>query len=141
VAEVALVKGDIANEYVQIAYVDSMVLPKPDRESSRYMREDLRKKARSLGADAVIRVKMLSRKKEGFVNDPTTPFCSFRQGESEDYFLRGVAVKYVCPQEVGDTPDEIKDEQPATKKKRRQGRLPSFSLDSPQFIHPAVPTP
>ncbi len=80
--------------YHEIAVVDSFRAKKLDAEVTSRMMEDLQKKAAALGADAVINVRRLADRHEGFVSNPRTPFPSVMQGEWKTYFFRGTAVRY-----------------------------------------------
>lgn len=108
--DIELYRGDIDAQYVQVATIDSFVCdassdtdypvkepskPTVSAENVRKMLEDLKGKGRAAGADALIRVKMLHRVRTGFKNNPRTPFPSVEQGEWRDYFMRGIAIKYL----------------------------------------------
>jgi len=80
--------------YREIAVVDSFRAKKLDADTTARMMEDLRKKAAALGADAVVEVRRLEDRHEGFMNNPRTPFPSVMQGEWKTYFFRGTAVRY-----------------------------------------------
>ena len=83
-----------ARPYREIAVVDSFRAKKLDADTTARMMEDLRKKAAALGADAVVEVRRLEDRHEGFTNNPRTPFPSVMQGEWKTYFFRGTAVRY-----------------------------------------------
>jgi len=93
-------------DYVEIAHVDSFTCEAPQPEASGAKPPadtaskdaqfaDLQAKARAAGADAVINTRKLSARREGFINNPRTPFPSVMQGETKLQFYRGVAIKYV----------------------------------------------
>lgn len=99
-ADIPLYRADIDAQYTQIAYIDSFACTQCDAkdgiepETIRLMLEDLKAKARAAGADAVIRVKLLSNKLEGFKENPRTPFYSVMQGTWEQPFFRGIAIRW-----------------------------------------------
>ena len=95
-SDLPLYRRDIDTEYVEIASIDSVVMPRNDTDSVKCMLEDLKAKACAAGADAVVKVQLLEQKKRGFVNNPRTPFPSWKQGEWQEYFFRGTGIKYVC---------------------------------------------
>lgn len=83
-------------DFVEIAHVDSFSRePGDDPAAKREQFADLQAKARAAGADAVVRVRKLHTRQEGFINNPRTPFPSVMQGETKREFYRGVAIKYV----------------------------------------------
>ncbi|MGC8741087.1 MAG: hypothetical protein ACP5QZ_02530 [Candidatus Sumerlaeaceae bacterium] len=81
--------------YREIAVVDSFRAKKLDPEVTARMMEDLQKKAARFGADAVVDVRRLADRHEGFVNNPRTPFPSLMQGQWKTYFFRGRAIRYI----------------------------------------------
>ncbi len=83
-------------DYVEIANIDSYSIPgKPTPEQTEAQKTDLEAKGRAAGADAVIQVQRLNSTKNGWINNPRTPFPSVMQGETKLYFQRGVAIKFV----------------------------------------------
>ena len=83
-------------DYVEIARIDSYSIPaKPTPEQTEAQKADIASKARAAGADAVIEVQRLNSTRNGWINNPRTPFPSVMQGETKLYFHRGVAIKYV----------------------------------------------
>lgn len=94
-ADIALYRQDIDAEYLQIAYLDSFFCQDPGEKEVKDMLDDLKAKARIAGADAVIRVKMLSDVRSGALDNPRTPFRSMEQGEWKEKFFRGIAIKYL----------------------------------------------
>jgi len=78
----------------EIAIIDSVGFDKLTSATRKAMVEDLRARARNLGADAVKDVRMLISPQRGWVLDPQTPFRSWRQGWRDVYFLRGRAVRF-----------------------------------------------
>ena len=80
--------------FTEIAYVDSFASPDKSPDTVRQQMQDLQSKAGQAGADALIQVQQLANKRTGLVNNPQTPFDSKMQGSEEQYFFRGIAVKY-----------------------------------------------
>jgi hypothetical protein len=91
---VELLKGKPNRKYTELGVVDSFRAKQLTPEETSQMMTDLQHKAASLGADAVIDVRRLADRHEGFVNNPRTPFPSVMQGEWKEYFFRGTAVRY-----------------------------------------------
>lgn len=94
---VPLYRADLLVKYQEMAYIDSFVAMDNCSDTVQAQLKDVQTKARAVGADAVIRVRLLNNKVRGFQEDPNTPFFSVRQGESRDYFFRGTAVRYLEP--------------------------------------------
>lgn len=86
--------------HLRLAFINS----DPDLERSvrrkREQIEQLRHRAARLGADAVVDVQLLREERRGFQPDPATPIRSWRQGDSELWFLRGVAIKFLVEDEA-----------------------------------------
>lgn len=93
--DLPLFRQDITTPNVQIATVESFASEQNDPETVKKMLNDLKNKAQTTGADAVIRVKMLHQNLHGFVENPRTPFFSVKQDDWKRYFFHGVAVKYL----------------------------------------------
>ncbi len=92
--KVELLSGKPEKSYREIAVVESFRSKRLDAEITRRMMEDLQAKGAAVGADAVIGVKRLADRHEGFVSNPRTPFPSVMQGEWKTYFFRGTAIRY-----------------------------------------------
>lgn len=103
-AEIPLYRGDVLAKYTELATVDSFACSQcyatdgMEPAVVQDMLQDLQEKARSVGADAVIRVKMLGNQVAGFKENARTPFWSVEQGEWKEPFFRGIAIKYTTPQ-------------------------------------------
>jgi uncharacterized protein YbjQ (UPF0145 family) len=84
--------NEVSQPYREIAIIESSAYA-DDTDDSRVLQlEELKKKARGLGADAVQDVRVLSKRVKGFTTDERTPFPSVRQGEYPTYFMRGTAI-------------------------------------------------
>ncbi|MEI7635313.1 MAG: hypothetical protein WCK47_13655 [bacterium] len=87
-------KGDIPAQCIEIANVDSFIACNMNEAAANKMLTDIRAKGATLGADALVRVALLHNRRQGFVDQPRTPFRSWTQGETREYFMRGVAVRF-----------------------------------------------
>lgn len=94
---VPLYRADVAAKHQQIAYIDSFVAFDNCTDTVQKQLKDLEAKARTTGADALIRVRLLRNRVIGYKENPYTPFFDVMQGESEDYFFRAIAIKYLEP--------------------------------------------
>ncbi len=92
--QIELYQGDVLTPYEEIAILDSIKVEALTSETQKTLVNDLRERARRIGADAVIHVSMLIAPDRNFVLDPQTPFRSYRQGWTDLYFLRGKAIRY-----------------------------------------------
>lgn len=86
--------GRVSEPHQSIAIINSISLSENDTQAKQKQLEDLRKRARRLGADAVHDIRILPREVRGFVVDENVPFRSFKQGRYNLYMLRGTAIKY-----------------------------------------------
>jgi hypothetical protein len=93
-ADIDLYVGTIQREHVAVAVINSISLPDDDEAARRRQMEDLKKRARRLGADAVHNIRSLKQKGRGYVPDKAVPFWAWRQGEYRAYLLRGTAIRY-----------------------------------------------
>lgn len=87
--------GKVTSGCLEIAYLNSISLPEKDAAAKARQLEDLKQRARRLGADAVQDVMLLERRVKGFIVDEMTPFRSWKQDTYSLYFLRGTAIKYL----------------------------------------------
>lgn len=97
----ALYTTDLAEQYQEIATVDSYISTDKCEDTTRMQLKDLQAKGTAIGADALIRVRPLHNNIRGWKENPDTPFFSVEQGESKDFFYRATAIKYV-KQPVGE---------------------------------------
>ena len=91
---VELYQGTVETPHDEIAKLDSVGVEFVTTDTRALLVEDLRVRARRLGADAVTNVAMLMRPERGWISDPQTPFRSWRQGWTDLHFLRGTAVRF-----------------------------------------------
>ncbi len=80
--------------YREVAVIESTAFPYDDDETRLKQIEELKRKARRLGADAVQEMRILTKDIKGFTVDERTPFPSWRQGDYELFFMRGKAIVY-----------------------------------------------
>jgi hypothetical protein len=80
-----------------IATIDSIAVRANDPQTTARQEADLRKKAASIGATAVINISPRTMRTRGFERDPNTPFPAWRLGSGQSTFLRGLAVTYIPP--------------------------------------------
>lgn len=93
--QIALYNTDLAEHYQEIATVDSFLSDNKCEDTTRAQLKDLQAKGEGLNADALIRVRMLSNRAQGWKENNETPFFSVKQGQSNDYFFRATAIKYL----------------------------------------------
>ncbi|MBN1866259.1 hypothetical protein JW916_03105 [Candidatus Sumerlaeota bacterium] len=99
-AEIDCFVGKLTRPYESIAIVDSERYGEKDNPSKAKMIENLKKRARRIGADAVQDIRLLPVQVRGIVADERVPIVgAWKRGRYDLYFLRGEAVKYV--QEIG----------------------------------------
>lgn len=89
-----LYEGEVQTAHEEIAIIDSVAVELLTTETRKTLVEDLRARAREVGADAVMNVSMLTRADRGWIPDPQTPFRSWRQGWTDLHFLRGRAIRF-----------------------------------------------
>lgn len=94
-SSVELLSGKPSCDYQEIGVVESSRAKKLTPDLTARMMKELQTQAAALGADAVIDVRKLADRHEGFNNNPRTPFPSVMQGEWKTYFFRGTAVRLV----------------------------------------------
>lgn len=94
-SSVELLTGKPSCDYREIGVVESSRAKKLTPDLTAQMMKELQTQAAALGADAVIDVRRLADRHEGFVNNPRTPFPSVMQGEWKTFFFRGTAVQFV----------------------------------------------
>lgn len=86
--------GTVEESHRPISVIESYAYQTDSPETRQRQLEELRERARALGADAVQNVRLLTKQVRGYTNDTRTPFPSFRQGVYPLYFLRGDAIVY-----------------------------------------------
>jgi hypothetical protein len=141
---VRLYVNTVAEPHVRIAHVNSFAAQKDDEETRRRQLEDLRKRAWSLGADAVVEVKRLRNKGQGWVIDEQVPFTAYQQGRYRQYFLRGVAIRYGEAPRSGDgatTTTMAATSEPSAVDTRGIPVQPTRDTESPYEAPPVTGTP
>ncbi len=94
---VDIYEGKVIESNREIAIIDSTaygVNPNDDVKTRDKQLDELRTKARTIGADAVHDIRILTKRIEGYTIDERTPFPSWKQGEYPLYFIRGTAIAY-----------------------------------------------
>ncbi len=99
-AEVKLFVNEVERPHIKLAYVRSYTAKNELPETKRAQLLDIQKRARKLGADAIMGVTLMKTEVLGFVEDEKTPFPSLEQGEYSETFLRGTAIKFVTEEEA-----------------------------------------
>jgi hypothetical protein len=79
--------------YIEVAVIESDAFAFVDDGIKLKQLEQLKKKARQLGANTVQEVHMLAKHVQGYTIDERVPFSALQQGKYELYFLRAQAVK------------------------------------------------
>lgn len=92
--------GELSGPHEALAVIETDAASYVDDTVKQRQMDQLRAKARRLGANAVYDVQILPKRVKGFTVDERTPFPSWRQGRYELYFMRGTAVS-VAGQEPG----------------------------------------
>lgn len=90
--KVSIYVGEVDGAYVPVALIDSEAFEVIDDEVKSLQLDQLRQRARRLGANAVQEVRILPKKVKGFSLDERTPFRAWKQGNFELYFMRGMAI-------------------------------------------------
>ena len=107
-APVEVVENTLARVYEPVAVIDSNQYRGDDPTSKTAMTENLRRRARKVGADAVHKVRVLEVSKRGAIHDPVVPIPgAWVQGDYKEYFMRGEAVRYI--KETDDKTKPIKE--------------------------------
>lgn len=101
--------GKVDVPYEPVALIDSDAFSAVDDEVKSRQLDQLRARARSLGANAVQDVRILPKKVRGFSVDERTPFESWKQGEYDLYFMRGMAIRL-----NEEEPSNLKEIEPAS---------------------------
>ena len=93
-ANLPLYTTDLAEQYQEVATIDSFLSTDKCEDTTKLQLKDLQAKGQAVGADALIRVRPLANRFEGWQENNETPFWSVKQGTSKDYFFRATAIKY-----------------------------------------------
>jgi len=91
---IELYQRGVETPHEVIAIIDSRTVDQLTTDTRKRLVEDLRERARRLGADAVINISLLIIAERGWIVDPQTPFHSWRQGWTDLHFLRGQAIRF-----------------------------------------------
>jgi hypothetical protein len=108
-SEVKLYINAVSEKHVPIALVNSFAAGEDTPEIRRLQLQDIQKRSRKLGADAVMNVRSLKNKGRGMVPDDDVPFSAVKPGKYTQYFLRGTAIVYVT-EDAETTPTMILDD-------------------------------
>lgn len=81
-------------EHVEIAWIDSFASLSDDRQTKQRQLEQLRRRAASLGANALVEIAYLSERHRGMVIDTSVPFTAWEPGSAEPGFIRGKAIRF-----------------------------------------------
>ena len=92
-ARVDIYVGPIDQPNEPIAIIESKSYSFMDESVKRRQIDQLRSKARALGADMIEQVRLLPKYRYGYVTDERVPFQAWKQGRVKKYFMRGVAVR------------------------------------------------
>ncbi len=86
--------GSVQRPHVVIAVIDSSPSEEVDEKMRAKMLEQVKRRARGLGADAVQKVRLLTEKGTGYIPDQATPFPAVKQGTYKAKFMRAEAIKF-----------------------------------------------
>ena len=89
---VAIYVGEVEPVVREVAIIESDRAVYEDEATRLKQIEQLRAKARALGANAIQEVEILPVQVRGFTPDERTPFKSWKQGEYSLFFMRGKAI-------------------------------------------------
>lgn len=92
-AKVDVYVGKINPPYIEVAIIESSSNPFVDDGIKMQQIEQLKQKARKLGANTIQDVHILAKHIEGYTMDERVPFTAWQQGKYNLYFMRGMAVK------------------------------------------------
>lgn len=92
-AKIEIFIGEIKPPYQEVAIIESDAYSFVDNEKKKLQVDQLREKARGLGANAVQNVHILTKRVKGYTIDERVPFTAWQQGEYELYLMRGTAIR------------------------------------------------
>ena len=84
--------GETNQPHREIAVIESSAYADDEEDTRERQIDELKTRARKMGADAVQEVRVLTKKVSGYTIDERTPFPSWKQGDYVLYFIRGTAV-------------------------------------------------
>jgi hypothetical protein len=85
--------GKIEPPFTEIAIIDSQAFPYVDDAIKLRMIDDLKRRARRLGANTLDDVRILAKDINGFTVDERVPFTAWKQGAYSLYFMRATALR------------------------------------------------
>ncbi|MDO8944274.1 MAG: hypothetical protein Q7U75_13930 [Desulfobacterales bacterium] len=85
--------GEIKPPYQEVAIIETDASSFVDNDVKKKQIEQLKIKARRLGANVVQNVHILSKRVRGYTIDERVPFTAWQQGQYELYFMRGMAIR------------------------------------------------
>jgi len=115
-AEIELYIGKVKRPHTEIAIIDSRSSASKDDAVKKLQLDDLKRVARSLGADAVHNIRLLKKEARGMVMDERVPFPAWKQGEYNLYFLRGEAIKFLPTKKKTEPKPQVQQEQQVQQK-------------------------
>lgn len=86
--------GRVQRPHVEIAVIESQAYDIDDEITREAQLEQMREKARAMGADAVDSLRILAKRVHGYTIDERAPAPTFKQGETPLFFMRGRAIVY-----------------------------------------------
>lgn len=86
--------GRVVRPYTEIALIESQSYDIDDEITREAQLEQLKVKARELGADAVDNLRILAKQVRGYTIDERAPAPAFKQGQYPLFFMRGRAIVY-----------------------------------------------
>lgn len=101
--------GQPGYPFQEVAIIDSTAYGFVDEAVKLQQIEELKDKARGLGANLVMDIRILSKRMQGFTIDEQVPFTAWKQGDYDLYFMRGVAAR--APYEDPGSLAEVRPEQ------------------------------
>lgn len=105
--EVRLFVNEVREPHVKIAMVQTFSSRSRENDVVRDQLQELNDRARALGADAVVNVRVLRNRVDGYVVDERVPFRAYRQGRNELYFLRGTAIRFIDEEDFWNFDDPL----------------------------------
>lgn len=92
-AHVDVYVGTIEPPFQSIAIVETDAVAVETDQARDAQLEELRKKARAVGANAIQNVEILKKRIKGMTPDEKVPFKAWKQGRYNLFFMRGTAIK------------------------------------------------
>jgi hypothetical protein len=85
--------GEIEPPFTEVAIIDSEAFPYVDDAIKLRMIDDLKRRARRLGANTLHEARILAKDINGFTVDEKVPFTAWKQGAYSLYFMRATALR------------------------------------------------